>query len=155
MLPPVLTRRELLTVGLTLGAVGWLGACSDDPVPTVDPQLRADHEALTSALELETALLGLADAVAEPVAQSVLTAHVSALSRTLGVSQGASPVSPSPSTTPGTTASTRTELARQLRTVGGSHLAALPDVTGPVARLLASVGASDLALATALRIGSR
>lgn len=152
----MLTRRELLGVPVVLGAAAWLAGCSDEPEPAVDPQLAADHTALTDALASETALLAQAEQEDDVAAQTVLAAHVALLRDALGITTD--PADPSPSGSPATSAIGPPQVAAltaRLRRAGRSHLAALADVTGPVARLLASVAASDLALSASQRGAGR
>lgn len=145
----MLLPRALVAPLLALVAGAALVGCSSEPTATVDPQLQTDHDALTTALEVERDLLPLVspDDVPEPPdgAAAAVAAHVAALATAVG--------SPSPSGSPATSSPTTEMPARDLAASAAaaarSHLASVPDVTGPVARLLASVAASDLALAVA------
>jgi hypothetical protein len=145
----VLSRRDLLRVPLAAGAVWALTACTRDQPDPVDPQQVADVTAVTVALAAEQELL--AAATARPADQqgdevAVLRAHVDLLSASL---TGASP---------SVTASTPSRVVLTpdtFRRAARSHLAALGTVSGQVARMLASVAASDLALAPTLRAAPR
>ena len=139
MLPPVLSRRELLALPLALGAASVLAACTGDGPETPDPQAVADVAALERALSAERELL--AKATDSAVAPAVLSVHVDVLASTLQ-NPSASP----PTSTPSDAAPAPLR-PEDLRAVAEAHLADLDTVTGPVARLLASVAASDLALA--------
>lgn len=145
----MLSRRDLLRVPLAAGAVWALAACTRDQPDPVDPQQVADVTAVTVALAAEQELL--AAATARPADQqgdevAVLRAHVDLLSASL---TGASP---------SVTASTPSRVVLTpdtVRRAARSHLAALGTVSGPVARMLASVAASDLALAPTLQAAPR
>jgi hypothetical protein len=99
----------------------------------------ADVAALERALSAERELLARATGSAAPV----LTVHVDVLASTL---QDASAVPPTSTPSDAVPAPLRPE---DLQAAAQAHLADLDTVTGPVARLLASVAASDLALAQA------
>lgn len=99
-------------------------------------------------------------------AQAAHVAHATALLRDLPASAAATATAtptgtttPAPSTSPTATApavpgTVRAAAAALVRAQGAAtaaHLAALPAVTGPLAALLASVAASDVAFASSLR----
>jgi hypothetical protein len=145
MAPLFLTRRALLRLPLTAGAVAALGACTADGGPLPDPQVRVDVAAVQAALATERTLLSAATRLPDAEATTVLRRHVDLLESTLPA--------PAPGPTPrgsgAPTAGLVTEaaLAAGLSGAADSHLAALPDVSGAVARMLASIAASDRALA--------
>lgn len=142
----MLSRRELLALPLAVGAAALLGSCTGDEPPVVDPQLAADVASLERALEVERRLLAAATDASEASAVAVLGAHVDLLAAAVPGSSAATTSTPS-----GAAAGLD---RRGLRAAAGGHLADLAAVTGPVARLLASVAASDLALAQTLPLPS-
>ncbi|HVQ87618.1 MAG TPA: hypothetical protein VMT88_05485 [Actinomycetes bacterium] len=159
-------RAVLLSPALAAGSIvtaAALAGCTDEAPPVaIDP----DRVALTAALVREQQLLNNAQAVARTERQSaiaaagmqqieaVLTTHVETLTATLGGS------TPSPSTTlttPELTPQelTAQELARASDRVAQEHTRALRTVGDEPARLLASLAASDAALASFLRFAQR
>ena len=157
--PASVTRRRVL-----LGAVGGslllsTGACTDDP--PVEPPIDPDRVALEAALELEAAALvslqgwsaSAGDrAVTQADALAVVSAHVTALGAALGTTPSASP-SPSDSYELVPTLSTGQAVAL-LDDAASDHTRSLRTASAPISPLLASVAASDAALAAAIRRSS-
>jgi hypothetical protein len=167
-----------LTAGVIGGAVALTGCTSGSgaPVPTGSVAPDADETARLAAADRERALAAQATALAARpgtsravaaaagIATAAHTAHIGALLQglprqpTAGASRasGASGASPSTSGTPGTASSpaaavTAAGLVRAEIAAAAVHQAALDPVSGPLARLVASVAASDAALASTLR----
>jgi hypothetical protein len=168
--PAPLTRRALLVIA----AVGATAACtSTSAPPEPPPQPTPDQLARAAAAARETELHGLAAAAlgAYPTlvggrqAIAFTAAHATALSETLVpsptatrsaiASRSASAAGASASRTisplpPGTRSATARSLAAALLDAAGAHRAASMSVSADLARLLASVAASDSALAAKL-----
>jgi hypothetical protein len=151
MLPPMpptaVTRRALLQLPLAAGAVAGLAACTDGEAPTPDPQAEADTAAVLAALETEQRMHDMATRAQNDEVALVLRRHVELLSASL---------TPAVPATPRTSAGATDVPAKQARLgpvlseAADSYLAALPSVSGSVARMLASVASSDRALAWSL-----
>ena len=152
MAPLHLTRRALLQLPLAAGVVGGVGACTTDRGEPTDPPDQADVTAVQNALATETQLLSVAVALRDPGAVTVLRRHVDLLASSL------TPPAPSPTAAsdgPSAGPVTVAALAAGLSDASDAHLAALPTVSGTVARALASIAASDRALAAWTRsVGS-
>jgi len=154
-------RRTVLLAPLVVVTGHLLGGCTDKTIPVArnDP----DREAVGSALTVETGLLQLAaqwsdagDFVANPqTVVAVLTTHVDVLSKALGTTIGAgSSAAASPSSGSSSSAMPRATAATlQIRAgqAARSHTRALLSISGPAAQLLASIAASDIAVADSLR----
>jgi hypothetical protein len=172
----MLGRRSLLRIAATLPVVvcAWpLAGCTSDSPEPADP----DRESVEAALAAEEAL---AAAIASwPAASSYQTAlvaaHTAVLRETLGMSSApASAASSSPSTSATSAATSSTSSATTVSTTGSttgsttsrsdvvraandterSHLRALTSVSAAVSPLLASLAASDAALAESLQPSS-
>jgi len=143
MAPLHLTRRALLQLPLAAGVVGGVGACTTDGGEPTDPPDQADVTAVQNALATETQLLSDAVALRDPGAVTVLRRHVDLLASSLTPPPSPTAASDGPSAGPVTVAT----LAAGLSDASDAHLAALPTVSGTVARALASIAASDRALA--------
>jgi hypothetical protein len=173
-----LSRRSALAGALALASTAGLSACtsgssSQPPGPTQEPTPGADERARRTAAAGEQSLALLAVTVsARFAAQKALaarcraagaahTAHSEALleglspvASTSASSSSASSTSPSSSSPPPLPTSPQSAVAALTRAqsvAAVSHQDALALVSGPVARLLASVAASDLAQAATLR----
>jgi len=160
-----LSRRAVLLTPLALAAGSSLAACSDsppEPAP-VDP----DRQALAAALDEEMTLQAMAHAwapvssAANPSAQVVATlldVHVATLARTLSVatsspppSASAAPTGSGPSEAPPVTTA---DLAHAAERAAGQHIRASRTVSPAAAQLMASLAASDSALARFLVAGA-
>ncbi len=168
--PVRLSRRSVLATGLGVATAGALAACtagssSTPPGPTSGPRPGADETARRAAAATERVVAQLATAIATRYAadkafaarcQDAATAHTAHSSALLeGLPAGPSTTS-SPLATGapgiGSTAPTAAANLVQTQTIAAtSHLGAMDQVSGGLARLLASVAASDLAFASVLR----
>jgi hypothetical protein len=155
-------RRTVLLAPLAAVTGYLLVGCTDaatSPAPS-DPE----REALMNALNQEADLRQLAsrwfeagNTVVNPqTVAAVLTTHVDTLARTLRAT--ASPVTSTP-VVPSTAASpadappvTADTLATAAFRTARSHRRTLMTFSAPAAQLLASIAASDVALATSLRV---
>lgn len=147
VISPVAAAGSLLTLGLVSG-------CTDKPsaIP-VDP----DRVALLAALERERSLLAESllwegDAVAAAEVHLVLQTHVERLADT--VSTPVTPTStatPTPTSTSVVTAPSTLDLAREADRVADGHTQSIPAAGAETAQLLASLAASDAAVAAYLR----
>ncbi len=161
---PALSRRRLLLAG-PAAALGALAACSEPEAPPIDP----DRVALESALAAEEVL---AAAIAASTfdspelrvqALAVSDRHVSELREALGAgSAGSASPAPSPSPTTagpstGSTGSTGStdDLVRVLDQTADAHTRALRRAPASLVPFLASLAASDAALAAAVRQEAR
>ena len=161
-MPPAFSRRTALCGALTLPLL--LSACTnDDATPAADP----DRAALESALDVELALydvvgnmqgLRIRDAL-QPL--GAVQAHVDALDSALGqppsVTAELAPLgsaSPSVSSSPSPSPfSTVEEAIRAADRAVNSHTRALRTASAEISPLLASIAASDAAVAAFLRAG--
>ena len=165
-----LTRRALLGSGglavaaLVAGCTSGGDEVEPDPTRTASP----DELARVAAAGRERDLEGLATAVATTypgaaaaqAAAATHAAHAAALEETVpatpsppadtsGSPSGSASATAAPGpSVPGDRGSAVKALAEAQRQAATAHLAALPDVSGELARLLASVAASDEALAS-------
>lgn len=161
------SRRTVLRAAggaLVVSGSGLLGACTGGtptpgPHPSDTPSPDVDEAARRAAASTEQALADSAGATAAALrsnaagplltlAASAHQAHAAALLEGLSPSTG---VTPSASSRP----TTATKLAAAQTAASGRHRAALPEVSGSLARLLACVAASDAAFAATLRAASR
>jgi hypothetical protein len=151
-MPPV-SRRSVLIAPLGAVAVLLVGCRSstEEPAP-VDP----DRVSLTAALEREESLLqltagwrGTTDLLTPAAAMAMVTAHIDALKQTLG--GGPTPTASVTPTQDNPPASSDRQLAAAASDTALAHRRALMTTGGPTARLLASLSASDAALARAVR----
>ena len=133
-----------------------MGACTEDP--PVEPPADSDREALEAAREAEAAALAAmegweartdASAVAPTEARTVVIAHVTALDDALSATPAPSPTGseslervPAPSTE---------QVVALLDDAAGQHTRALRTSSPEISPLLASIAASDAALAAAIR----
>jgi hypothetical protein len=152
VISPVAAAGSLVASGLTLGLVS---GCTDKPSPIpIDP----DRVALLAAFERERSLLAqslLWDGEAVPAAEvrAVLQTHVERLASTVST-----PVTPTSTATPTLTGSSvvtepsTLDLAREAGRVADEHTQSIPAAGAQTAQLLASLAASDAALAAYLRI---
>lgn len=165
-----LSRRSILWAGgLGLLAVGAVACDTTRNEITPPPSPTPDEGARSRAADQEQRLAELAQrtSVAHPtltwaaVASQAHTAHAEALRETLPPSRSPSTDAPSPGSSPGgspptvlggPSAAARALAAAQLN-ASRDHRRALVDagISGGVARLLASVAASDAAFSSALR----
>ncbi|WP_188301486.1 ferritin-like domain-containing protein [Streptomyces sp. CBMA156] len=158
MQPP--SRRTFLALGLLTTLTACTGGSTDhpaDPTPPRDPDTPARLRAIGAA----DLLLGAYDTLlTAPGAQTALlrplrddtARHRATLAQDLPTS---SPSSPSPTGTPATGTPTRSlptlaELAALERRTAEARLDGLSEVTPPLARLLASIAASNALHAAAL-----
>jgi hypothetical protein len=155
---PALSRRRLLLAG-PAAALGALAACSEPEAPPIDP----DRVALESALAAEEVL---AAAIAASTfdspelrvqALAVSDRHVSELREALGAgSAGSASPAPSPSpTTAGPSTGSTDDLVRVLDQTADAHTRALRRAPASLVPFLASLAASDAALAAAVRQEAR
>lgn len=161
-LTDVARRRVLLGAAaapLMLVATG----CTDEPAPqvVVDP----DREALEAAYGVEDQLGRLltqwtsSPDEARTRADAVIGQHLDALSASLGGVLGgeplptASPPESDPAASPDASTATTTDLVRALDDAADAHSRALRTASAPISPLLASIAASDAALAASLRGG--
>ncbi len=167
--PPVpasMTRRRLLLGGLGASLLLSVSACTEDPpadLPT-DP----DRDALEAAKGLEvTTLASLAgwtagdddSAVTPTRARAVVGAHISALATALSTPPTTSaPPTPVPSGSesflPAPVDFTK-QVVAALDAAASDHTRALRTASPQITPLLASIAASDAALAAAIRRSSR
>jgi hypothetical protein len=151
MLPPMpptaFSRRALLQLPLAAGAAAGLAACTSAGAPAPDPQTEADASAVLAALETEQRIHATATVAHNGTVALVVRRHVSLLSESLRPPPSGTPHA-SGDPTGGTIGAVR--LRPMLADAADSYLAALPSVSGDVARMLASVAASDRALAWSL-----
>jgi hypothetical protein len=150
VISPVAAAGSLLASGLTLG---FVSACTDEPalIP-IDP----DRVALLAALDRERNLLAQGaswqgDAVPATEVQRVLHIHVERLASTVRTS--VTSTSPTPTSTPVVVVPSTLELAREADRVADEHTRSIPAAGAETAQLLASLAASDAALAAYLRMG--
>ena len=161
---PTASRRSVL--GAAGGAVVLLGAgtltgCTSrspgpGPNPSATQTVTADEIARRTAAAHETALADIAAATAKalrttPAGPAIAFAATAHQAHAVALLEG---VSQAPSRAPAT-AVTAVALAQAQTAAGARHLSALPGVSGPLARLLASIAASDAALASTVRGVSR
>jgi hypothetical protein len=169
--PAPLTRRTLLAglvaAGTTAACTGSSAPPAPPPRPTVDQLARAAAVARERELSrLASAALGAYPAMtAARTALGFHAEHVRALSETLTPSPTAthsasgsvrvSASTGSPTTSASRTTGSRTATARSLAAAllegADAHRSAAGGVSGDLARLLASIAASDSALAAVLR----
>jgi hypothetical protein len=161
---PTLSRRRLLVGGLCLPVLATT-ACTDDPEqPPLDP----DRVALESALNVEVGLLMLvgnlkAEGRDTAMVFGAVEEHVDALDAALGqppsttyeLAPLGSP-SPSPSDSPSSAPTpsafaTADEAIRTADRAVNAHLRALRSASAEITPLLASLAASDAAVAAYLR----
>lgn len=156
--PAAPMRRQVL-----LGAVGApllliIGGCTDQPAVEVAPDPDRQTLEATEEIEAETlsALAGWSDgadnsAVSRDEARSVISAHIAALATAL---------SAPPSTAPSSSESESYELVPTLSTAqavaaldsaADEHTRALRSASAEISPLIASIAASDAALAAAIR----
>lgn len=169
--PLRLSRRSVLAAGLVVaasGAPGALAGCTAGsttiaPGPTSGPKPGADETARRVAAATERLVAQMATAIATRYAanksfaarcQDAATAHAAHSTALLeGLSAG--PSATSSATGPPAIGSTALTAAANLvqaqTTAATSHQGAMDQVSGDLARLLASVAASDLAFASVLR----
>ena len=150
VISPVAAADSLLASGLTFGLVS---GCTDKPsaIP-IDP----DRVALLAALEREQSLLAQSlswegDAVPAAEVHRALQTHVERLAST--VSTSVTPTAtPTPTSTSVVTSPSTLDLAREANRVADVHAQSIPAAGGETAQLLASLAASDAAIAAYLRI---
>ncbi len=166
-MPAALSRRSLLRAGGLGVSVALLAACtsgsSDQPPPSPPTP---DEAARSAAARLEVALADQARRTAQRhptltvavVAAAAHTAHADALHETLSATAAPTPSPTSPAARPepvipATRKAAAAELATAEDAAGTSHRKALAasGVTGELARLLASVAASDESFGAAVR----
>jgi len=155
-MPPVSRRAFVILPAAGAGSLllGLVPGCTDKPssVP-VDP----DRVALLAALERERSLLAQSlswegDAVPATEVRRVLQTHVERLASTVRA-----PVTPTSTTTPTPTSTSVVtvpstfDLAREADRVADGHTQSIPAAGAETAQLLASLAASDAALAAYLR----
>ncbi len=156
-MPPVSRRAFVLTPVAAAGSIlaSWLvTGCTDEPSPTpVDP----DRMALLAALEREQDLLAQSlswegDAVPAAEVRRVLQIHVDRLASTVGTTVTPTPTeSPTPTDSSTATVLSTSELAREADRAADGHTQLLASAGVEPAQLLASLAASDAALAAYLR----
>lgn len=167
---------------MATAAAGGLSACTSTPAtitpgPTSEPRPGADESARRTAAATELMLAGLTRALStrfatdKALAAAALTAgrahdaHAAALLEGLSTSRspkpsGSSSASTSPSASssapalPATASAAVTAVVQAETSAAAGHQHALSGVSGPLARLLASVQASDLAVAASMRPAS-
>lgn len=159
--PPV-TRRSLLAGTASLPLLLAASACTSDPPAALPPD--PDRAALDAARDVEAELLDSLAGWSEPgmlldkrTTSEVLAAHLAALDTALGSSPAPSPSSSSfdsdqlsqsmPAAIPTSTAVALVDAAAR------DHTRALRSASAAISPLLASIAASDAALAGALRRG--
>ena len=155
--PPELTpmtRRRVLLGAAVSPLLVVATACTEDPPPTVAPD--PDREALQAAYltedELRSALTGWASsrADAKAAAVGVVDQHLQVLSTSLG---GAPSLESTASAS--NPAETTATVIRRLDAAADEHSKALRTSGAQVGPLLASIAASDAALAASLRGNDR
>ena len=174
--PAVVSRRAALAGAVGLAAGAGLAGCTSTPKkpkppgPTSEPRPGADETARRAAAAREQEAATLAGTVATSVAThrelaaaasaaaTVHAAHAAALLEGLKAlrSPTATPsasvtASPSTSSIAVPASAAAGQLAALQTSVATAHQGALDGVSGPLARLLASVAASDLAHAARVR----
>lgn len=164
---PTLSRRRLLVGGLCLPVLAAT-ACTDDPEqPPPDP----DRVALETALEVELDLYLVVgnlktDARDALMVSDAVEAHVQALDTALGqppsMTYELAPVdsvspAPSPSASPSPSAQAFTTVEEAIRATDravNAHARALRSASAEITPLVASITASDAAVAAYLRGGA-
>jgi hypothetical protein len=152
-------RRSVLLAPVALAAAAATAACTDTapPPPPTDP----DRVALEAAQTIEAELLGLAGrwSVAATGATrlatqvtDVLEAHLATLATTLGSTPVGTPSASTTSAEPELV--TSSTLAIAAARAAHAHTTSLRSTGGQAAQLLASIAASDSAIADALRKSS-
>jgi hypothetical protein len=171
VLPPVpasVTRRRVLLAAAGGPLVFSIGACTDDP--PVEPPADPDREALEAAREVEmTALASIEEwwpdvaesSITAPNASAVVGAHVIALDDALSATPtpAVQPQTPSPSPSPSLSmelvpAPSTAQVVALLDDAARQHTRALRTASPEISPLLASIAASDAALAAAIRRSS-
>lgn len=155
---PTLSRRRAILGGLCLPMLAATACTSDPEQPPPDP----DRVALESALDIELNLSMVmgnlkAEGLDALMAFGAVEAHVKALDTALGqppsVTAEVAPLgSASPSPSPPTFASVEEGIRAADRAVN-AHSRALRSVSAEITPLLASIAASDAAVAAYLRGG--
>lgn len=144
------SRRTVLVAPVALALGASVAGCTAPPAPIAhDP----DRDALDAALLLEQSLSSHAGTwTGGPVSREsvihVLDAHVTRLTQTLGPS--ASPTTPSPTTPPPTPSTSTQALRTAAARAATAHTKASQSAGPQTAQLLASLAASDAAIAAAL-----
>lgn len=144
------SRRLVLTAPVALALGASVSGCTAPPAPVApDP----DRDALDAALVIERSLRSRAGtltggSVSRTSITRVLDTHISRLVETLGPS--ASSPSPSPSTPPPSPATTPRELQTATERAASAHTKVSQGAGPQTAQLLASLAASDAAIAAAL-----
>ena len=141
---------DLTRAGSVVSSLEHLG------YPKAAAAVTADELARRTAAAHETALADIATATAKAL-RTAPTGPAIAFSATAHQAHAAvllEGLTPAPSRAPAA-ALTAVALAQAQTAAAARHLAALPGVSGPLARLLASIAASDAALASTVRGVSR
>lgn len=151
---PPMTRRRLLAGTASVPLLMAASACTGDPPAALpaDPDRAALEAARDVEAELLDSLAGWSDQgtlVDKRRVNEVLEAHLAALDTALGSSPSPNP-SPSPSTPAAIPTSTAVAL---VDSATRDHTRALRSASAAISPLLASIAASDAALAGALRRG--
>ena len=161
---PTASRRSVLGAAggaVVLLGVGTLAGCTSGapgpgPNPSATQTVTADELARRTAAAHETALADIATATAKAL-RTAPTGPAIAFSATAHQAHAAAlleGLTPAPSRAPAA-ALTAVALAQAQTAAAARHLTALAGVSGPLARLLASIAASDAALASTVRGVSR
>ncbi|HEX5017753.1 MAG TPA: hypothetical protein VFX15_09225 [Actinomycetes bacterium] len=159
-MPEPVTRRRVLVGAVAVSVVpfGASGCTSGNDEPVTDPDRLALESALNVEVTLHRTLQGLArgDAATQDAATQgvqAVDAHVTALSTALNEALEASPSS-SASGTPEETTTTVGDAVRAADHAADQHRRALRSASAEISPLLASIAASDAAVAALLRSGA-
>ncbi len=155
------TRRRLLVGAAGVPLLLSASACTQDPADDlpVDP----DREALEAAYEVEAATLASLegwslkanDSTVTPTeARTVINAHISALAMALSATPSAAPSSSGSESYELVPTLSTAQTAAVLDSAADDHTRALRSASPEISPLLASIAASDAALAAALRRSS-
>jgi hypothetical protein len=153
-MPPV-SRRAFLAAPILVAIGASVAGCTTPPAPVADDP---DRDALTQALATEEALLAWTKtwdqgSDLQKAIGRVLNTHVATLTQTLGSSATPS-TTPSPSTSAPSPFTETDAFRRATLRAAAEHTKASRDAEPQTAQLLASLAASDAAIATALGAAS-
>ena len=147
------TRRRVLMGAATAPVLLLATACTEEPVAPVAPD--PDRDALQAAFDIEGGLLAALSSWTAPSGDDktavlqVIESHIDALRTSLGSQQSSGSASPS------SPAESTVSVTRMLDAAADEHSRALRTASPPISPLLASIAASDAALAASLRGSSR